>query len=548
MRIPQEDTLRRERGSTLILVLILSSLLLSLAMLALTEAQTHTTNSRLEWELHSTRTGALSGINEAIGQVKFGIDTPMSGGGANPAWIAMGTVEVIYRTTYVAPNYTITAYGRVANGPNAQANAGLLPGDLGYDPTDWTIRGYRVTMVANKNLPDAPLYFGNGGVERTRGGIAWNSNTHPDDPLGLNPPNVPWSFYGVTSGSHSSWMSDGLSFRADARGHPADYLDNMGASPVTPDPLLPDTIHNFFAAQNKAGQHDNTSFFMPWNGNDPGTKSAPDLTDTTLYPNRDTDPTDGGYSDTDDAFPIDPDLPDVQTWAWQLYADRGGPWGNDSDTVHLTSDNGSLPQDGGADDADSTSDGTLTIGTSANPKVAFSTGRLLVNSDKKIKGYGILIVRDDFHPTFGTNTTNNRPTGSDREARIDIRGRLEWTGLVIIAGWRPNITTEYMNDRDSSDVTSAGGDPDDPRTWPADVGRVIVNGAFFGEDSVQSGGEVALDLAQIIMRIGTKDDGNGVRGRWETKFSPDMFKPGGLIWDLLPLVNKTVVAVEELQN
>src|SRR5690606_19907604 len=108
--------------------------------------------------------------------------------------------------------------------------------------------------------------------------------------------------------------------------------------------------------------------------------------------------------------------------------------------------------------------------------IAFVTGTLDVNDNRTLRGYGILVVRDDFHPDEGGS---NEPS---TDAHIRIQGKLEWTGLVILAGWHPNLDLQ-------------------PQSGSA-TGQIIINGALFGEDSVQSGGETALDTAQIQAYLG----------------------------------------------
>jgi hypothetical protein len=58
-----------------------------------------------------------------------------------------------------------------------------------------------------------------------------------------------------------------------------------------------------------------------------------------------------------------------------------------------------------------------------------------------------------------------------------------------------------------------------------------------GEDSVQSGGEISLDSATIVLRI---------RDNFRVLYSNQLFAEGGLIHDMLPDVNREVVGTREL--
>jgi len=82
---------------------------------------------------------------------------------------------------------------------------------------------------------------------------------------------------------------------------------------------------------------------------------------------------------------------------------------------------------------------------------------------------------------------------------------------VIVAGWAPSITV------------ASGAD-------------VTVVGSLMGEDSVMSGGEISLDSATISLVV---------QGPTRLLYDHDMFQPGGLIYDYLPLLRKEVISARE---
>jgi len=186
----------------------------------------------------------------------------------------------------------------------------------------------------------------------------------------------------------------------------------------------------------------------------------------------------------DYAFPIDSHVPDVQDYSWAMWS----AYRDDPAATKLT---------GGAK--------TGTYGSLAAPKVTFVTGTLRVDSGKSFAGTGILVIRDDYDPN---EDTNNQPS---TKAGLDIRGNFQWTGLVIVSGWAPSIT-----------VTSTG--------------NATIVGTLMGEDSVMSGGEISLDSATISLVV---------QGPTRLLYDYDMFQPGGLIYDYLPLLDKRVIAARE---
>jgi hypothetical protein len=184
------------------------------------------------------------------------------------------------------------------------------------------------------------------------------------------------------------------------------------------------------------------------------------------------------------AYPIDKYVPDVQDYSWALWS----AYKSDATKTKLS---------GGSRQGN--------YGTLAAPSVTFVTGTLRVDSGRTFSGHGILVIRDDYDPNTDTNNQPNTKAG------LDIRGNFRWTGLVIVAGWAPSITV-------------------------ANGGDATIVGSLMGEDSVMSGGEISLDSATISLVV--QDD-------MRLLYDHDMFQPGGLIYDYLPLLDKRVVAARD---
>jgi hypothetical protein len=515
----------------MILVLVFGVTLIALAGVSLDTARTETVRYRTEHEIFQARQAAQAGVNEALALLRDGgISQPMSGdsgvdggdatdGIDDPEWVQHGPDGAYYYRTDVTnlasgQLFTITSYGRYESGTGATFQQGVDPTDPTYDGTGWTQRAIEVLVLASKGIPEAPLYFGNGGVEKGKGGWKWDGAADPLD-------SSTWTYYG-TSGNRpsgtSSWISPGLIgndvFSVDSRDHPEDWLDLKPSKLPT---LVSETPHPYgiFASQTLVGAHNASTFFDTWTSgsstHDPNTQLTPS-------------PEGSNYEgDRGQAFPVDTSIPDVQTWSWELWS----TYGNDPNSIHIDDQDSDLSSIDGEANVVVTNGGlapggghkTFTIGDIDNPQVVFVTGELNVHQNRVLKGYGILVVRDDFHPDEGGNNT----PGVD--AQIEVAGRLEWTGLVILAGWHPAIDTS--GSREGSGI--------------------VVNGALFGEDSVQSGGETALDTAQINAYLGTSSGANNKNGAFVATYSREIFEPGGLIYDLLPNVNVRVLAMRDIE-
>jgi len=288
-------------------------------------------------------------------------------------------------------------------------------------------------------------------------------------------PADPSTWVPVTSGP-SSYQDSSVPFESSALDHPFDYLYNGGTP--TPPSSNPHP-YNIWTSQNPIGQFNTEAWFAnsAGAGNDPTINLTPAPTNAYYDMSDNTSP--------DYAYPVDSTVPDVQDFAFSLWNKYG--------TAPGTTNLGSGSHNG-------------TYGDLATPGVTFVTGRLEVAGGKTFKGSGILVIRDAYDPNVDTKNT------PATHAALDIRGTFEWTGLVIIAGWTPSITV------------GPGGD-------------ATIVGALFGEDSVQSGGEVSLDSASIIMKLSNN---------FRVLYSNSLFQPGGLVHDFLPLVRKEVVGVRNI--
>jgi hypothetical protein len=422
----------------------------------------------VQHDVFTARQIADSAASHALARIKeSGVVAPFSGSGGTPSWVSFSEGAYYYYSTYNASVQVnvIRAWGRVASDPNAVAST-LSPDDANWDGSGWTVQGVEITVKGYKYIPESPLYFGNGGIEKPLGGFDWTGGSDLSDP----------STWGEVTSSPSSWQSSSVPFESSALDHPADYLYNGGTpAPATTNP------HPFkiWASQNPIGQRNIEAWFTnsAGVGNDPTIGLTPPPTSS--YYNM------GDQTSPDYAYPVDSSIPDVQTFAHELWNQHK----NDPSATKLSQGSHSG-----------------TYGDMSDPGVTFVTGRLTVNSGATFKGAGILVIRDDYDPNVDTDNTPSR------QAFLDIRGKLEWTGLVIIAGWAPTI-----------DVRSGG--------------EATIVGALFGEDSVQSGGEISLDSATIIMTL--RDD-------FRVLFSNSLFQPGGIAHQFMPAVNREVVGITNI--
>lgn len=458
----------RQRGAVLILVLLIALGLMAVSAVSIDMTLSHSVAQRVQLDASMATQIADSASAQALARIKNGgYLTPMSGGGAAAQWVNFSTGQFYYYTTFdeVTEISTVRAWGRVPADPTPSTST-AAPDSSSWDGTGWLVRGVEITVRSSQYIPQSPLFFGNGGIERPLGGIETTAGTDPADPSTWNR---------VTSGP-SSYQASSVPFECSALDHPQDFLYNGGApAPVSSYPHP----YAIWSSQNPIGQANIEAWFAnsAGAGADPTTKVTPSPTGTHY---ETSDPTSPDYP-----YPVDPNVPDVQSYTWDLW----NKYKNDASAPKL----GSGSHSG-------------TYGDLTNPLVTFVTGELQVDPGQTFRGAGILVIRDDYDPNVSTNNTPST------RAWLDVQGTFEWTGLVIVAGWAPTI-----------DVATGG--------------SMTVVGALFGEDSVQSGGEPSLDSATIILTI---------NGGCRVLYSNALFAPGGAINSLFPRVNKEVVGIREL--
>ncbi|MEM7167868.1 MAG: pilus assembly PilX N-terminal domain-containing protein [Planctomycetota bacterium] len=450
---------RRQRGSALVMVLIIGAGILTLTLLSVQTTKLSSMTQRDQVDRIEARSIAESALAHALVMLRrSGIEAPASGGGTDAVWVTFSGGEYLYETLWDAANdaTTIRAWGRIGS-RRALSAPTVAPTDTGWDPTGWTVEGVEALVKHDVFVPKSAYYVGNGGIQRPLGGFDWEApGVDPTDPS-------TWTPSTTASSSQASWVP----MVVDARDYPIDYIDNGGS----PAPVTYPHEYPIWSSQNAIGQFNTEAWFKNSAGSgDPLINVFPPV--GTSYS---TDPTSPDY-----AFPIRPDLPDVQTYASSLWnSERGKTTTNElSGGTHSGS-----------------------FGTVAAPEVTFVTGELNVASGTTFRGSGILVIRDDYDPNVDTDNT------PDTHAWLSINGTFEWTGLVLVVGWNAGLNV------------NSGGD-------------ATIVGALLGEDSVQSMGEVSLDSATMSFNI--QDD---CRILW----SSQLFSPGSHLRPLLPTVKRTLV-------
>ncbi len=455
----------REKGVALILALLFMVGLLGFTALSVDMTKAHSVVRSSEQSLFSARLISESGLAQAMARLKeAGQTAPVSGNGANAVWVPFSNGEYFYSTDIdiVNAKATIRSWARVPV-DDFPSGSIVAPDDPTWDGSGYVTRGTEVTMVSSRYLPETPAYFGNGGIEKPLGGFQWTSGVDPFDP----------STWQQVSNNPSSWQTASVPMTVNALNHPPDYLYNGGS----PDPATPG-VHDYapWVSQTQVGQMN----IQAWMNNSANGGSAMSGFIPSPIGSYSSDPTSPDY-----VFPVDTVAADVQDYAWSLWS----TFENDPTVPQLNSGN----QSG-------------VYGTETMPGITMVTGELQVPAGQTFEGNGILVIRDDYDPNVDTNNTPGT------SAALDIYGEFKWTGLVIIAGWRPSIQVR-----------------------PG--GEATIVGSLMGEDSVMSGGEVSLDSATIIMKI--EDD-------FSLLYSNALFQPGTFIYDHLPLLQKTVVGAREL--
>ena len=457
----------REKGSALILTVVLGTGLLMMSVVSVQMTLAHRTAGDSHADMFVVKYIAESAAAQALARIREGgFIAPVSGTGPTAQWVEFSGGEFYYYTDYEPSTdvSVVRAWGRVARGDNPSSST-VSPDDPSWDGTGWVVRGVEIGARGSAFIPTFPFYFGNGGLERPNGGFEWNGGTDPADP----------STWGSVTSSPSSWQYGSVPFQGSALDHPANFLDNQSAVPAPPTSIP--HPYQLWASQNPIGQHNAESWFANSAGSGDATSGLSPSPNSTYYHSDASSP---NYP-----YPVDPTIPDVQDFAWSLW----NSYGSDPDTTLLTQGNH-----------------YGTYGSLSNPGVTFVTGNLTVPSGTTFEGAGVLVIRDDFDPNVDTN---NRPS---QRAKLKVNGDLKWTGLVIVAGWAPRIET------------GSGGD-------------VTIVGSLFGEDSVQSGGEISLDSATIIQKI---------RGPFQVLYSSALFNPGGIVYPFLPGVTKEIIGVRDL--
>jgi len=457
----------RKRGAVMILVVLVSVMLLAFSAIAVQGVLARSVSEVTQRQVFRASQIAESALARAVAEMKYGgVVVPRSGSGVSATWQDFDSGELYYYTTVDAAAGTsvVRAWGRVAAAAT-RSNSTAAPDAVTWDGSGWVVRGVEVAVRDFAYFPESPLFVGNGGIERPEGGFDWNGTDDLANP----------STWGTVTGSPSSYQSSAVPMVLSSLDHPADYLYGGSEPPVAtafPHPF------SLWTSQNGIGQHNVDAWFRNSAGASDETSGLSPPPSTPYY-------LPGDLASPDHPYPVDPQVPDVQSYAWALWNSYG--------TATGTNRLGSGSHSG-------------TFGDLANPSVTFVTGRLRVDSGETFRGAGILVVRDDYDPN---TQTNNLPS---TKADFEIRGTFEWTGLVIVSGWAPAVTVDSG-------------------------GSATVVGGFFGEDSVQSGGEVSLDSATIIFRINDE---------FRVLYSGEVFRPGGMVHDFLPRVGKEVVGIRQL--
>ncbi len=461
--------LDRRDGVALILVAVMALGLLMLSVVSLNMTREQSIAQVAQLEVFSARQIAESGAAHALVRIKqAGIVTPQSGGGANATWVTFDGGEYFYTTTFDATTRTntIRSWGRVAVAATVSGST-VSPEHVSWDPSGYLVQGVEVVVKGRRFVPETPLFFGNGGVQKPLGGFDWSGGSDPSDP----------STWGViASGDETSWQDSSIPFQTSALDYPYDYLYSGGSpTPATSNPHP----YKIWGSQNPIGQRNVEAWFTNSGGTgyDPTVNVTPPPTSSYFDTSDQTSP--------DYPYPVDSTIPDVQMFAHDIWNTFSGAAGT------------TLLSDG---------DHSGTFGDLSTPGVTIVTGGLRVPAGQTFKGTGVLLIRDDYDPNVDTDNTPST------RADLFVDGTFEWTGLVLVAGWTPNI--------ESSSGSST-----------------TIVGALMGEDSVQSGGEVSLDSATINMRF--YDD-------FRVFYSNALFAPGGLIEPFLPESRKEVVGSRDL--
>lgn len=455
---------RRDSGVAFVLIILLSAGLMILSSLSIQMSLAESVVREVqEGELISSQI-AESAVAHGLARIREGGYTQPDSGG----WVPFSQGEFYYYSSFNSTTEvsTIRAWGRLAL-DEIPSGSTVAPDDVNWDGTGYVVNGVELAVQASKYIPDSPIYAGNGGFARPMQGFEWTSGFQKDDQ----------STWARVQSNPSSTQESWVPFLISALDHPFDFLVNGGTpAPASSYPHP----HKIMTNQNEFGQFDTEAWFTYSAG------TGNPLSKVTPSPTADhydlSDPNSPDYP-----YPIDSTVPDVQDFAWKLWSQRK----DDPDTYLLNGGNRSG-----------------TYGTLVDPRVTFVTGTLAVASGETFEGAGVLVVRDDYDPNVDSDNTPNT------RANLSVSGNFRWTGLVLVAGWAPDITIQ------------TGGD-------------ATIVGGLFVEDSVQSGGEVSLESATISLHV--RDD-------LRIYYSSAVFAPGGLVYSLMPSIIFKVVGVRELDS
>ena len=354
---------KSQEGTVLAVVLMFSIVLLSLVIVSMETTKTHATAVREQAVAVEAELVLESGAAQALARLREGgFVEPVSGEGIEAEWVSFGGGEYYYYSVHDESNKvtSIKAWARIAI-EESPSSSKASPDAVSWNGTGWYVRGRETLVTSGKYIPEAPAYFGNGGIQRPSGGFSWGASVDPADP----------STWIKVGSSIDSWQMSTVPFEVNSLDFPADYLYNGG----TPTPLT--TVphpYSSFVSQTPIGQFNAEAWFQNSAGpGDPTSKVTPSP-DANSY-----DMT--SISGEDYPYPVDSLIPDVQDFAWELWSKH-----QDAAATHLL--------DSGAHYGD--------YGTVADPRVTFVTGTLTVPTGKALRGTGILVVRDDYDPERGS--------------------------------------------------------------------------------------------------------------------------------------------------
>ncbi len=168
-----ERYVERQDGIALILAILVGTSLILMSALSVQQTLVQSVTRTVQHDVFTARQIADSAASHALARIKeSGVVAPFSGSGASASWVSFSEGSYYYYSTY-SPTLqvnVIRAWGRVASDPNAVAST-ESPDDPDWDGSGWTVQGVEITVKGYKYIPESPLYFGNGGIEKPMGGF-----------------------------------------------------------------------------------------------------------------------------------------------------------------------------------------------------------------------------------------------------------------------------------------------------------------------------------------------------------------------------------------